>query len=76
MVTVQHGVARPALRLVGDETPRLEVPKQVDATALADSFNAILNGSGVTDEMTGFHVLLAAAFNQGVEHGRSLAEVA
>lgn len=75
-VSVAGGQVRPHLYEVGDTRPRIEVPAQIDADELAKALNAILNGEIVRpDEVTAFTVITAAAFAQGIEHGRSLAEV-
>lgn len=75
-VTVQDGRPRRCLRLVGDDTPRFEVPREINVDALASALNATLNGVPPGDEVAGFNALLAAAFVQGAEHERSLAGVA
>lgn len=75
-ITVQDGRPRRCLRVVGDDTPRIEVPAQINVDALASALNALLNGVPASDEVTGFEVAVAAAFVQGAEHERSLAGVA
>lgn len=75
-VTVHDGRPRRCLRLVGDDTPRFEVPRQINVDALASALNTLLNGTPASDEVTGFDALLAAAFVRGAEHERSLAGVA
>jgi hypothetical protein len=73
-VTLEHGVPR---RIADkDGTPQFRVPSVIDITALAAALNSQLNGADVTDEVTGFLTVTAAAFAMGMEHQRSLAEVA
>lgn len=75
-ITVQDGRPRRCLRAVGDTRPVIEVPRQINVTALAEALNAVLNGAAPSGEVTAFEVITAAAFAQGAEYERSLAGVA
>jgi hypothetical protein len=76
-VTIQRdGRVRPHLTVAGqDDNAGIDVTP-VRAEALATCINTLLTGElAPVDEVTTLEVLLAAAYNKGVQHQRELAGV-
>jgi hypothetical protein len=76
-VTIQaNGRIRPHLTVAGEDTNAGITVTTVRAEALATCINTLLTGElAPVDEVTTLELLLAAAYNKGVQHQRELAGV-